>query len=137
MLIWMSVATLVVLGAGVGVGLWIFNPRPAAENVKDKDSQDKQVTSPAPVDFGDSGKKRPPAGPPPADPRIIEKVKEPIERGVAYLRKGDTARGGDDLAPQTRRLLAAAQAHVAAGTEADDLVAEEEVLAEILVVVVG
>ncbi|MFZ0666258.1 MAG: hypothetical protein WAM97_10910, partial [Acidimicrobiales bacterium] len=33
-------------------------------------------------------------------------------------------RGGDDLAPQTRRLLAAAQAHVAACAEADDIAPE-------------
>ena len=42
------------------------------------------------------------------------------------LRLGERVltRGGDDLAPQTRRLLAAAQAHVASFTEADDTYAD-------------
>jgi DNA primase len=55
--------------------------------------------------------------------RYVEASNDDVALGVRLAERVLT-RGGDDLAPQTRRLLAAAQGHVASCTEADDDVAE-------------
>ncbi|MCU1493589.1 MAG: dnaG [Acidimicrobiaceae bacterium] len=55
--------------------------------------------------------------------RYVEASPDDVALGMRLAERVLT-RGGDDLAPQTRRLLAAAQAHVAACARADNLVAE-------------
>jgi hypothetical protein len=54
--------------------------------------------------------------------RYVEASPDDVTLGVRLAEQVLT-RGGDDLAPQTRRLLAAAQAHVGARAEADDIAA--------------
>jgi hypothetical protein len=55
--------------------------------------------------------------------RYVEASTADVALGVRLAERVLT-RGGDDLAPQTRRLLAAAQAHVVSRAEADDSDAE-------------
>ncbi|MGH9307497.1 MAG: DNA primase [Acidimicrobiales bacterium] len=55
--------------------------------------------------------------------RYVEASPADVALGVRLAERVLT-RGGDDLAPQTRRLLAAAQAHVATCAEADNVVPE-------------
>jgi DNA primase len=55
--------------------------------------------------------------------RYVEASSDDVALGVRLAERVLT-RGGDDLAPQTRRLLAAAQAHAAERAEADDIAPE-------------
>lgn len=90
-LLWLGVAGVVVLGAGIAVGLWML--RSSAKDGTDKTSQGS-------VNFGPSSGKKPAV--PVVDERFEKEIKPAVKRGVAFLRERMLAPKVEPGVPDTR-----------------------------------